>query len=449
MVDCLVEGTLIAIFAGLVLSVARRQDSGTRFAVWFAALMAIGTLPFLGEAWWTRGQNIAAVALSRSAITLPGSWAMYVFGAWGVIAGCSLIRVGVGLWHLRVVRRSLVAIDPAGLDSRLRETLKHKRGARVVSLCVSEHVQVPTAIGLIKPAVVIPAWGMSELSAEELNQILLHELAHLRRWDDWTNLAQKIVKALFFFHPAVWWIERKVSLEREMACDDAVLAETASPRAYAECLAHLAEKTLIQRSIALAQAALGRIRHTSLRVAQILDVNRPARSRSAWKSAFSLVAGFAVVCVWGVSRAPRLITFSDSVPQSAAPPAIVALTCSVESGVSTVATTAEVRGSKAEVRPHPARVVQTAVKQANATTSNRSAQNLARVADIENSRRENMIHLTDFDSSVVSTEAVFVVVEGPEMGTPEQPVYQIRVWRLTVFHPAVEQVSKATPHKET
>jgi beta-lactamase regulating signal transducer with metallopeptidase domain len=71
----------------------------------------------------------------------------------------------------------------------------------------------------------------------------LHELAHLRRYDDWTNLAQKLVKALFFFHPAVWWIEKQVSLEREMACDDAVLAETASPRAYAECLAHLAEKT--------------------------------------------------------------------------------------------------------------------------------------------------------------------------------------------------------------
>ncbi len=154
---------------------------------------------------------------------------------------------------------------------------------------------------------------MQELSPDELNQILLHELAHLRRWDDWTNLAQKIVKALFFFHPAVWWIEKQVSLEREMACDDAVLAETASPRAYAECLAHLAEKTLIQRSLALAQAALGKIRQTSLRVAQILDANRPtgngrvvearrlARGRFRRRSALSVFQGL-----------PRLIAFSDS-----------------------------------------------------------------------------------------------------------------------------------------
>ena len=202
-------------------------------------------------------------------------------------------------------------VDPALLDARMRETLARSRTARRVALCISDRVHVPTAIGLVKPAVVIPRWAMQELSADELNQILLHELAHLRRWDDWTNLAQKIVKALFFFHPAVWWIEKKVSLEREMACDDAVLAETASPRAYAECLAHLAEKTLIQRSVALAQAALGRIRQTSQRVAQILDVNRPTATGRAWKPAVALVAGFAMVCVLGISRAPRLIAFSD------------------------------------------------------------------------------------------------------------------------------------------
>ena len=72
--------------------------------------------------------------------------------------------------------------------------------------------------------------------------ILLHENAHLRRWDQWTNLAQKIVTALFFFHPAVWWIENRLTLEREMACDDIVLAQTASPRDYASFLISFAEK---------------------------------------------------------------------------------------------------------------------------------------------------------------------------------------------------------------
>jgi len=316
-VDCLVEGTLITFFAGWVLRAARLRNSSARFAVWFSALLALAALPLLGAAAWSHAR-IPAPSLNRSAITLPGYWAVYLFAAWAAIAASQLAGVGRGLWHLHVLRKSCVPVDPAVVDIRLRETLARNQSARPVSLYTSDRVHVPTAIGLVKPAVVLPGWVMQELSPDELNQILLHELAHLRRWDDWTNLTQKVVKALFFFHPAVWWIERRVSLEREMACDDAVLAETASPRAYAECLAHLAEKTLIQRSVALAQAALGRIRQTSLRVAQILDANRPAITSSnskmsgASKPAVSLVAGFAIVCVLGMSRAPKLVAFRDS-----------------------------------------------------------------------------------------------------------------------------------------
>ena len=112
-------------------------------------------------------------------------------------------------WHLRMLRQGCVPVDVASLDPVLQETLQRYPMKRSVALCTSEQVRVPTAIGLVKPAVVIPRWVMKELSPAELNQIVLHELAHLRRWDDWTNLAQQLVKAIFFFHPAVWWIEKK------------------------------------------------------------------------------------------------------------------------------------------------------------------------------------------------------------------------------------------------
>jgi hypothetical protein len=157
--------------------------------------------------------------------------------------------------------------------------------------------------------VVLPSWLLEELPAAELKQLVLHELAHLRRWDDWTNLAQQIVKALLFFHPAVWWIESRVSLEREMACDDAVVAETANPRAYAECLARLAEKSMIRRSLALAQAALGRIRQTSSRVAQLLRRDRPVASRHGWVTA-TVAAGFVLVSSVAVSWMPQFVTFA-------------------------------------------------------------------------------------------------------------------------------------------
>jgi Zn-dependent protease with chaperone function len=444
-VYCLVEGTLIAIFTGLVLGLARRQNSGTRFAVWFSALIAIATLPLFGGSWWSRAGSISAEIASRPAITLPGSWALYFLGAWAAIAAWSLLGVGRGLWHLHILRKSCIPVDPGVLDARSQGTLERNRSKRPVRLCTSDLVHVPTAVGFVKPVIVVPGWVMQELSPDELNQILLHELAHLRRWDDWTNLAQKVVKALFFFHPAVWWIEKRVSLEREMACDDAVLAETASPRAYAECLAHLAEKTLIQRSIALAQAALGRIRQTSLRVAQILDVNRPPGTERAWKLAVSLVAGFAIICVLGISRAPKLIAFSDGQISPVAGPMIATSPGIVSGRVSTRRPIANGSETKAVFHLQPVRLVQAGL---HARGTHRNLQGSARQAQTSELRASIVSQTNANAAPVAFTETLFVVIEGSENGFPDQPVYQIQLWRVTVLHRVVESNSNRTPRKE-
>ena len=456
MVDCLVEGTLIAIFAGAVLGLARRQNSGTRFAVWFSALLAIAALPFL-DASHGASRSIAAT----SAVTLPSSWALYAAAAWATIAGWFLAGIGRGLRHLHVLRKSGVPVDAAQLDTRVRENLD--RATRRVMLCTSDQVNVPTVVGLMKPVILVPGWVMQELSADELNQIVLHELAHLRRWDDWTNLAQKVVKALFFFHPAVWWIEQKMSLEREMACDDAVIAETESPRAYAECLTHLAEKTLIQRGVALAQAALGRIRQTSLRVAQILDGNRRATGR-AWKPAVALVAGFATVCVVGISRAPRLVAFSDGQTAPMNRPAFARL--ATDSPIANVPATNAVfheqrsgttlarlqTGSAQQGRrnyEHPA-VIQSAEAKRNA---GRAPANVytARVRDTEISSPQ--VQTTDVRlnraAPVAFTETLFVVFENGSNDSPDRPVFQIQMWRVTVLHPVVGANSNRIPAKQT
>jgi beta-lactamase regulating signal transducer with metallopeptidase domain len=350
MLNCIVEGMAIALFAWLLLRViawpdsgrrhsgrqnsgrqnsgrqnsgrqnSGRQNSGTRFAVWFVALVAIGALPFVGGP--APGGATAAV---RPAITVASSWATYLFAMWAVIATLGLLRVGAGLWQVRRVRANCVEIATANLDPLLQVSLRQYRSSRSVKICVSDGLQVPTAIGFIKPVVALPAWALGELSATELNAILLHELAHLRRWDDWTNLAQKLLRAVFFFHPAVWWIESKLSLEREMACDDAVLAETANPRAYAECLVGLAEKSLMRRGLAMAQAAVSRVRQTSQRVAQILDAKRPGATR-IWKPALGMIAAFAMICAGLLSRSPELVSFQDKRPTAEAASAAIAVT---------------------------------------------------------------------------------------------------------------------------
>lgn len=307
-VESLAGGTVIGIFAVVLLWMARRQNAATKYAIGFSALAGIALLPGL-SLFHARANSASGL---KAAITVSDSWAVYLFAVWAVIASWFLIGVVRSFLRLRALRKSCLPIEVSSLDPVLQETVRGGAMKREVVLCTSKGVQVPTALGLVKPAIVIPAWALEELSTEELRQILLHEIAHLRRWDDWTNLAQQLVKAVFFFHPAVWWIESKAALEREIACDDAVLEATGSPRAYAECLAHLAERSFFQRSLALAQAAIGKLRQTSSRVARILDGDRPKGNARAWRMAVSSVAGFAVACAVGVSRAPQLIAFEGS-----------------------------------------------------------------------------------------------------------------------------------------
>jgi beta-lactamase regulating signal transducer with metallopeptidase domain len=304
--NSLPEGVLVALFAWITLRLLPRQNSGTRFAVWFVALLAVPSLPLIGGIVGPR--LLLSAGGGRPLIALPGTLAILLFLAW-VLAVCgAMLPLAAGLWRLRGLRRSCVAIDSTQLEPAIRKTVADFSSSRRVTVATSENVTVPSALGFFKPMIVIPTWALRELPAEELNIILLHEFAHLRRWDDWTNLLQKVVRGVFLFHPAVWWIDRRLALEREMACDDAVLAETANPRGYAKCLIGLLEKSFARRGWTMAQAAVHRAREASLRVAQILDARR-SHTRHVWKPALGIVAAFSLVCLVLVPRFPEFVAF--------------------------------------------------------------------------------------------------------------------------------------------
>ena len=86
------------------------------------------------------------------------------------------------------------------------------------------------SLGFLHPAILIPQTLLDTLSNAELEHVVLHELAHLRRRDDWTNLAQKLIVAILPIQPALYWIGRRMSIEREMACDDWVIATTGTAK---------------------------------------------------------------------------------------------------------------------------------------------------------------------------------------------------------------------------
>jgi beta-lactamase regulating signal transducer with metallopeptidase domain len=308
-----VEGVVLVGMVWLLLRVIGRQNSGTRFAIWIAALVALVALPFLsGSEIGGIGSEAFPGANPAWKLNLSSACAYYLFGAWGVGAGVSLVGLIAGLWRLHQIRRGCVEVDLAAINSEISDLLREFNSRRPVKLCASSDVSAPAAIGFFRPAIIFPAGLLSQLSLEEIRLILLHELAHLRRWDDWTNLGQKIVKAVLFFHPAVWWIESRLTLEREMACDDIVLAATSSPRAYASSLISFAEKLRNARSVALAQSLLSRVCQMSLRVAHILDTKRTSRN-GPWKPVLGASAALLALLFGAAPYAPRVVAFQ---PQS-------------------------------------------------------------------------------------------------------------------------------------
>jgi beta-lactamase regulating signal transducer with metallopeptidase domain len=314
LVNSAVEGVVLALLAWLILQLAPRQNAGTRFSIWMATLLSIATLP-LAET-LARVDRPVTASLSHASLTLPASLGLALFATWALVASILLARLAFGVVQLFRLRASGKEIDLASLPELPRQTLAEFQPHRRVSLCVSDRVSVPTAVGLFRPAVVLPPWTLSELSAADLNSVLVHELAHLRRRDDWSNLLQKLVRAVFFFHPAVWWIEKRLSLEREMACDEHVLANTEDPRAYAECLVSLAEKGFLHRAVMLAQGAVHRVKECSARVGQILASGRP-RSVGASRIALVSAASGSVLLMATFAQAPNLIAFSSPAASAA------------------------------------------------------------------------------------------------------------------------------------
>jgi beta-lactamase regulating signal transducer with metallopeptidase domain len=304
-INCLVIGITIAAAACLVLRFMPRHSSATRFAVLYSSLLVLAAMFF-----W-RGGTAGAGIESHSTVNISGKWAVYAVSAWAAIALLGIARIAWGLGRLQRLRRSFISLDDSVLEHEFR-------GNRSAHIYVSRQVRVPTAIGFFRPAVVLPEWTVTELSAEELRATILHELAHIDRWDDWTNLLQKVIRALLFFHPAVWWIDNRLTIERELSCDDMVLVQSPNPRSYAECLVSLAEKSFLRRPLALAQAAVGKLKQTTLRVSRILNGHQRSVGRP-WKPALAAFGALSALSFVAVEHTPQLVGFDSP---AAAPVAI-------------------------------------------------------------------------------------------------------------------------------
>ncbi len=194
------------------------------------------------------------------------SWSMaeWVVLAYSIGAAFFLVRLVILVWGGQRLRRASTVIDDESLLAKVRE-LSTKLGlkfAPVVAWC--DRVAVPTVIGLIRPTILLPATLMSGLDAKQVEAILSHEMAHIRRYDLWTNLLQRVIESLLFFHPVVWFVSRQLSNEREACCDDLVVASGHDSMDYAGALLRVAELSCSDHGVPSAMLAVSGNRTSQL-----------------------------------------------------------------------------------------------------------------------------------------------------------------------------------------
>jgi len=168
---------------------------------------------------------------------------------------------GVLIFHLRSLacwmaarrlRRTGVCCAPDLWQQRLNQLGASLRLATPVTLLESCLADVPIVLGYVRPVILMPVGLLAGLPAGQIESVLLHELAHIRRYDYLVNLLQTFVEGFLFYHPAVWWISGVIRAERENCCDDLVVATTGDAHEYAVALAALEQNRWSMREAALA-----------------------------------------------------------------------------------------------------------------------------------------------------------------------------------------------------
>jgi len=244
-------------------------------------------------------------AFERVRFVLPRLLVLALVGVWLIGALFVLSRLIVSLVHLERLKRDALPL-PVEYRQRLDRWTGAAKGSRDVRLCRSSEIAIPIAVGLFDAMILVPEQLVEELAPQDVDRILLHELAHLRRADDWFNALERIAQALLFFNPGVQWIVRQLDLEREVACDDWVLAQTNEPLPYASCLAKVAEVTMWPYQAMAAPGAFVTRKSMSIRIERLLAVHRDVRIRLSYGPVGSAVVALIALCIGAAYVAPSI-----------------------------------------------------------------------------------------------------------------------------------------------
>jgi TonB family protein len=285
------QGAAIWAVTALVLTTLRRQTAQARYAAACLGLAAMVAAPAISAVGYWRQDHPVSPATAMSTSTLEAAsaaaagsrrdasaspapaprafsrewlepWLPFVMIGWSAGALLLALHLLYGWARVRQIQRTATSVTSHYAQDMMRRMAARIGVTQRLRLVESALVEVPSVIGFVRPAIIVPVSVLANLPPAQLEAILAHELAHIRRGDYLMNLLQCVVEVLLFYHPAVWWVSKQIRVEREHCCDD-VAAALSDRVEYAHALVSL--ETLRAEIPALAMGAtggdlLGRIR---------------------------------------------------------------------------------------------------------------------------------------------------------------------------------------------
>lgn len=313
LLDSLWQGALLALLAALLLSVLRRRSAALKHVVGMVFLLAMALLPLatfmsLMTAGSVTASTGSVTPAPQGAATLellsPGvrlilapTWLTWFWFA-GVVV--MLLRLIGGGWMVRKLdRKAFTALSPIWL-TRI-DALRHAMGIRrEVAVRLLQGVGLPCSARVWRPVIWLPISMLTQLTPDQIEALLAHELAHVRRLDWIWNGLQRVIEALLFYHPGVWWLGRRIRQERENACDDLAVAACGDAIVLAEALANL-ERFRMPTHIFALSANGGSLMQ---RVTRLLLPNTPVRL--SWSVPVGLLAVLCSGALLAAQAAPAM-----------------------------------------------------------------------------------------------------------------------------------------------
>jgi Zn-dependent protease with chaperone function len=273
------QGALIALVLQLLLRTCRTAKARHDLAL--AALALMAAAPVVTFAWLKGDIEIVRVPAGFPGLNAGAGhgWETFAVAAWLTGVAVLAIRTAGGLLLIERLRRSAAPL-PSAWTERCQALHRRMSGSLSVAFAQSEQIAAPLVAGWLKPMVLIPTAALVRLPVDQLEALILHELAHVRRLDAIANLIQSVVETALFYHPAVWWVSRRVRIEREHCCDDLAVAAVENPALYVGALQSI--EALRAAPYGVLAANGGDLKSRAARILGLAAApERPALSRTA------------------------------------------------------------------------------------------------------------------------------------------------------------------------